>query len=617
MNVDSITAQDLLELAEFIYLGIDTSEKVNLINRKGCEIFGYKESEMIGMNYFDNFLPSEIVKDMKKVFSKRIKDRKTTKTTHVNPILTKTGEEKIIGWQSTLLTDENGVIISLLHAGIDLTETRKLEEELKESEAAQEKIKSSEALYRAIFENTGSGVMLIKGDDTISLINRRLLEMTGYVNDEVISAKWSEFIPATETERVKETITLWEEREAPILTLETVYLNKSKEERNILISIGRIPDSTQKAISLLDITIEKKLEKIMIESEERMRSLVENVPIAIAIMSADGVILEVNQAYWNLLGYDSKNELFKTKPSDHWINLRDRERLYTLLEKKKNINNFETKLRKRDGTSFWGSISAISHRDISGDLVSYQIVQDISSQKEIENELRQQLMKYKLEEANLYMVEEEFAYTSTEIFDDLLKVGYEGTIFSRTLESKWKKDITRRFTYYKLAEKGKGRTIPPNLEKLEAIMEELPSRQIILLDRLDYLIQKNSFESTLFFIYRLMDIAFLANHIILLSIDTSILNAQEKNLICKELKHIEQKEENLIPEDLFEVLMMVYQKNVSGAKPTISNIIDELRISRPTARKRIQGLIDNGYVTETTKGRSKVLQITLKGKSMF
>ncbi|MCG3226118.1 MAG: winged helix-turn-helix transcriptional regulator [Candidatus Heimdallarchaeota archaeon] len=83
------------------------------------------------------------------------------------------------------------------------------------------------------------------------------------------------------------------------------------------------------------------------------------------------------------------------------------------------------------------------------------------------------------------------------------------------------------------------------------------------------------------------------------------------------MKPIETKIEGIIPEELFEVLMYIYQQNVSGNKPTISDVIEELNISRPTARKRTQNLIDEGYIIEAVKGRSKVLQITQKGKIVF
>ena len=62
MKLESITVQDLLDVADFIYLALDLNQKVVLINKKGCEILGYSEEEIIGKNWFDNFLPKDIVK---------------------------------------------------------------------------------------------------------------------------------------------------------------------------------------------------------------------------------------------------------------------------------------------------------------------------------------------------------------------------------------------------------------------------------------------------------------------------------------------------------------------------------------------------------------------------
>ena len=279
------------------------------------------------------------------------------------------------------------------------------------------------------------------------------------------------------------------------------------------------------------------------------------------------------------------------------------------------VKDFTTRFKRNDGSIFWGSVTSIVHEDSAGEVIYYQILQDVTTQIDMENELKNQIMKYKVEEANLYSVEEETAYISLEVFNDLMKVGYEGVIFSRKPESWWKENISSNFSFYRLAEKGRVST--PNLEIIEQIIEELPNKQVILIDRVDYLIQKNGFENTLFLTYRLMDLAYLANHIILFSIDNSLLSTKERNLIQKELKPIETKIEGIIPEDLFEILLYIYQQNVSGDKPTISDVIEELQISRPTARKRIQMLVDQGYIIEAVKGRSKVLQITQKGRVIF
>ncbi len=93
MKLESITVQDLLNVADFIYLALDLNQEVVLINRKGCEILGYSEEEILGKKWFDNFLPKRSADEMRKLFKKRLKEKTVLKTTGINPILTKEGEE--------------------------------------------------------------------------------------------------------------------------------------------------------------------------------------------------------------------------------------------------------------------------------------------------------------------------------------------------------------------------------------------------------------------------------------------------------------------------------------------------------------------------------------------
>jgi PAS domain S-box-containing protein len=583
------------------YILITFSGDFVAVNPKILEMFGYtnEDLETGKIQDFDPLLPKqELERRIQEVRDKGIVSYEAKAKKKDGTVF----DVEISSIKINIMGED--IIFSIVR---DITEKKEIDE----------RIKSSEALYRTLFENTGTGIMLVEKDLTISLLNKRFLDNSGYLEDDLIGKKATIIISENQKEKVVENLAKLREKEDNAIRFETEAVNKKGNLINVLVNAGQILESDQLIISTMDITVEKKLENILIESEERLANLVENIPIAIATVSEDGELLDANPEFWEMLGYDKKEELFATEPADHWVYIKDRERFYSVLKKRESVTDFVTKIRRSDGNVFWGSITAIVHRDISGDIISYQTVQDITSKKEMEDELRQQLMKYKVDEANLYAVEEEIAYTSVEAFKDLLKLGYQGVVFSRSPESNWREQIGTDFEFYKLAEKGRGKIVPPNMEDIEHIIEEQPNRRVILIDRLDYLIQKNGFENTLFSIYRLMDIAYLANHIVLLSIDSSTLQTREKNLLQKELKPIETQIEGVIPEDLFEVLMFIYQKNVSGDKPTISDVIDELRISRPTARKRIQNLIDEGYITETVKGRSKVLQVTQKGKMIF
>lgn len=122
-------AQNYLDVAGVIILAIDLSGKVTLINKKGRQILGYKEKEIIGKKWFDNFIPTRIKSEML-TLSKKLLSGETGLEFYENPILTKSGEERLIAWHNTIIKDDKGNIIGHLCSGEDITERKKMEEQL-------------------------------------------------------------------------------------------------------------------------------------------------------------------------------------------------------------------------------------------------------------------------------------------------------------------------------------------------------------------------------------------------------------------------------------------------------------------------------------------------------
>jgi PAS domain S-box-containing protein len=126
-------AQKYLDVAGVMLLVIDQDGKVSLINKKGCEILGYQEHEIIGKNWFDNFIPERIREQIKTV-EKRIRAGETKELEYYeNPILTKSGRERLIAWHNTILCDEDRKTIRSLCSGEDITERRETEKNLKKT----------------------------------------------------------------------------------------------------------------------------------------------------------------------------------------------------------------------------------------------------------------------------------------------------------------------------------------------------------------------------------------------------------------------------------------------------------------------------------------------------
>lgn len=124
-------AQKYLDVSGVIMLVIDKEQKVSLINRKGCEILGCKEEEIVGKNWFDNFLPKSIREETKKSFL-TVQEGQHPVEYHENPILTNLGVEKIILWHNVVLKDEGGNFAGLLGSGEDVTKRKNAERDLKD-----------------------------------------------------------------------------------------------------------------------------------------------------------------------------------------------------------------------------------------------------------------------------------------------------------------------------------------------------------------------------------------------------------------------------------------------------------------------------------------------------
>ncbi len=123
-------AQSYLDVAGVMLVVFGADGKISLINKKGCEILAYKENEIIGKNWFDNFIPERTKNDVKAVFAKLMAGETGAIEYFENPILTGINEERIIAWHNTVLKDEAGNGTGILSSGEDITERKKMEEEL-------------------------------------------------------------------------------------------------------------------------------------------------------------------------------------------------------------------------------------------------------------------------------------------------------------------------------------------------------------------------------------------------------------------------------------------------------------------------------------------------------
>ncbi|MGB9879318.1 MAG: PAS domain-containing protein, partial [Anaerolineae bacterium] len=102
-------AESLVQTANVIFVQLDRDGKVVNLNKAAEEITGYTLKEMKGKSWFETLVPKERYPEVWEMFA-RATDSGAIPQSFENPIVTKTGEEREIVWQNSLLLDDGKVI---------------------------------------------------------------------------------------------------------------------------------------------------------------------------------------------------------------------------------------------------------------------------------------------------------------------------------------------------------------------------------------------------------------------------------------------------------------------------------------------------------------------------
>lgn len=123
-------AQKYLDVVAVIILVIDREGNITLINRKGCEILGFKEDEVLSKNWFDIYSP-EHTREKEIDNYRKVMDQKLIIPEHFESSIQMADKEiRTFQWHNILLKDENDNVKGLLTSGEDITERKKAEKTL-------------------------------------------------------------------------------------------------------------------------------------------------------------------------------------------------------------------------------------------------------------------------------------------------------------------------------------------------------------------------------------------------------------------------------------------------------------------------------------------------------
>jgi len=378
-------AQMYLDIAGVILLALDKDENVILVNKKGCKVLEGREEEILGKNWFDNFLPKEQRKDVKGVFAQLMAGNIEPVEYNENPVITKSGKERIIAWHNTLLKDKDGHIIGTLSSGEDITERRQAEEALRESEKK----------FREIFDTSADAILIFNTDGFIVSANPMANAIYGYGDGEMAGLSGKDIVRPDYYHLFEDFQKQLEK--TGLFKAESVDVRKDGTFFNIEVrGSSFIYKGKPHLLAMVrDVTDRKRAEEALRESEEHYRSLVEISQEPIAVFQ-DGKLVFVNAAFRRLMAAEKKADLVDLPlesiiHSEHLEMVRGYAR--RRLAGKTAPEQYEMKVTRLDGEVLWVEISATvrTYDGRPATQVSYHDITERKRAQEEKDRLEQQL----------------------------------------------------------------------------------------------------------------------------------------------------------------------------------------------------------------------------------
>jgi PAS domain S-box-containing protein len=324
-------------------------------------------------------------------------DRKVVETKEPLNVEELIFDQNSLKWFETFkmpIFDENNQVIGTTGYSQDISERKKFEKTLSESEEK----------FRNVFENSIIGKSLTTLDGKVS-VNKAFGDIVGYTPEELGGKNWAEFTHKDDIKQTGDEIQSVLKGEKQFSQWEKRYIHKNGSIVWVHISIVLLRDNDGNPIHFIteiyDITNRKQAEEELSKSEERFRMLAENSIDVIWKMSLDGHFTYVSPSIFQLRGYTPEEVLQQTLQEaicPGSISLVQDSLAMALADI--NVANrssslfFPLEQTCKDGTTVWTEVAAKLVRDDAGVLVAIVgVTRNITERRKLELE-REQFFKF-------------------------------------------------------------------------------------------------------------------------------------------------------------------------------------------------------------------------------
>jgi two-component system cell cycle sensor histidine kinase/response regulator CckA len=361
--------KEIFETIEDLYYETDAEGIVTILSPSLHRLTGWNEEDIIGKPAIKFYVDPN---DRERLYLK-LSEKGYVHDYEVF-LKRKDGEERLASLSARLIIDGNGRRIGLRGLLRDITERKRAEEALRESECK----------FRDLAEKSVAGVYLVQ-DGIFKYVNLRFAQVLGYTIDEMIGKIRAEDVIFSEDWPIVEENL----RKRLSGELESLYYafrirTKNEEIRNAEVYSSRTVYRGRPAVigTLLDITSRKQAEGKLKQQANAMEASMDGI----AILNEEQKYIYVNEAHARIYGYDTSEELI----GQSWRVLYGKDELqrfdHNIMPEfsRKRQWQGEATGRKKNGSAFPQEISLTALDN--GGLIC--IARDITNRRKTEEELR-------------------------------------------------------------------------------------------------------------------------------------------------------------------------------------------------------------------------------------
>jgi PAS domain S-box-containing protein len=273
----------------------------------------------------------------------------------------------------------------------------KLAKEIIRREHVEDKLLKEKNFSETAINSLPGIFYLIDEQGRIIRYNRNAEKVTGYSGEEFINLTAYDLLAEadreTMTEKMREVFTSGE------ATMEAGLLTKDKKKISYFFTGSKMYIDNKKYIvgMGIDITQRKRMEESLRESEEKLRSMFDNMQDISYRTDKEGKVIWISPSATYMLGYESIDELLGCNlAKDLYTSPEQRQMFLEKLSEKGIVTDYEVELNKKDGSTIIVSTNSHYYRDKEGEIAGVEgVCRDVTERKRAEDELRARQKRFR------------------------------------------------------------------------------------------------------------------------------------------------------------------------------------------------------------------------------